>query len=54
MRIKKIIKLLKSALANESNLYTQEQLDYMNDELKKIEFEYQKLTHKDYKGFGKK
>lgn len=54
MRIKKIIKLLKRALENESNLYTKDQLDYMKVELKKIETQYEMLVHKDYRGFGKK
>lgn len=54
MRIKKIINLLKRALENESNIYTKDQLDYMKEELEKIETQYEMLTHKDYKGFGKK
>ena len=54
MKLKRMLKLLKEATENQSNLYTPEELDYMNQQLQVIEEEILKLEHKNYKGFGKK
>ena len=54
MRLKKMLKMLKEATENNSQIYTQSELDYMNHQLGVIKGEIEKLEHKDYKGFGKK
>lgn len=54
MKLKKMLRLLKEATENQSNLYTEEELDYMRYKLQVIEEELLKLEHKNYKGFGKK
>lgn len=53
MRTKKIISQLKEAIKNE-HLYTDEELSYMREQLDFIETQLKQLTHKDYRGFGKK
>jgi hypothetical protein len=54
MKIKRMLKMLKDATGNKSNLYSKSELDYMNHQLQIIEEEILKLEHKNYKGFGKK
>jgi hypothetical protein len=54
MRLKKMLKLLKEATENNSQIYTQSELDYMNHQLEVIGKEIERLEHRDYKGFGKK
>jgi hypothetical protein len=54
MRLKKMLKLLKEATKNNGSIYTQAELNYMNNQLEVIESELKKLEHRDYKGFGKK
>ena len=54
MRLKKMLRLLKEATDNKSDLYTPAELDYMKHQLQVIEEEILKLEHKNYKGFGKK
>lgn len=53
MRTKKIISSLKNAL-KEEHLYTDDELSYMREQLSFMETELKELTHKDYRGFGKK
>lgn len=54
MKIKKMIKMLKLATDKQSSLYTPAELNYMNHQLEVIESEFEKIKHRDYKGFGKK
>lgn len=54
MKLKKMLKVLKETTEKYSSNYSQEELDYMNQQLQVIESELKKLEHKDYKGFGKK
>lgn len=54
MRIKKMLKLLKKATEERSSFYSEEELEYMKNQLHIIEVEILKLEHKNYKGFGKK
>jgi hypothetical protein len=54
MKLKKMLKLLREATENNSSIYTQAELDYMNHQLEVIEGELKRLEHRDYKGFGKK
>lgn len=54
MKLKKMLKLLKDATEKNSDVYNQEELDYMKNQLQTIEGELKRLEHKDYRGFGKK
>lgn len=54
MKLKKMVKLLKEVTNNKDNLYTEEELNYMKEQLKVIESGILELEHKNYKGFGKK
>ena len=49
-----MVKLLKEVTANKDNLYTEEEVNYMKNQLQEIEGEILELEHKNYKGFGKK
>lgn len=53
MRTKKIISQLKKAIKNE-HLYTDTEISYMKEQLVFMETQLKELTHKDYRGFGKK
>lgn len=53
MRTKKIISSLKKAL-KEEYLYSDDEISYMREQLSFMETQLKELTHKDYKGFGKK
>ena len=53
MKTKKIISSLKKAL-KERYLYSDSELSYMREQLSFMETELKELTHKDYRGFGKK
>jgi uncharacterized small protein (DUF1192 family) len=53
MKIKKMLKALKEATENQSHLYSVQELEYMNHQLKIIEEEILRLEHKNYRGFGK-
>lgn len=53
MRTKKIISQLKKALRQE-HLYNDTEISYMKEQLNFMETQIKELTHKDYKGFGKK
>lgn len=54
MKLKRMLRLLKKATEEQSDLYSESELNYMKDQLQVIESELKKLEHKDYKGFGKK
>jgi hypothetical protein len=54
MKLKKMMKMLKEATDNHSSMYSDEELDYMSQQLKIIQEEVEKIEHKNYKGFGKK
>lgn len=54
MRIKKMLKMLEEAIKNHSSDYTEEELEYMQQQLQVIKGELKKIQHKDYKGFAKK
>lgn len=54
MRIKKMLRMLKEATEKRASFYSEEELEYMKNQLQVIEGEILKLEHKNYKGFGKK
>jgi hypothetical protein len=53
MRTTKIISQLKKAIKSE-HLYSSEELQYMKEQLSFMEEKIKELSHKDYRGFGKK
>ena len=46
--------MLKEATEKHASKYSEQELEYMNQQLQVIEEEIKKLQHKDYKGFAKK
>ena len=53
MKINKMLKLLKEAIEQKPNLYSEEELIYMKSELKNIEEQIKLVKRMDYRGFGK-
>ncbi len=53
MRINKMMRLLKEAVEQKPNLYSEEELSYMKDQLKNIEEQIKLAKRMDYRGFGK-
>jgi hypothetical protein len=53
MKIKKMMRLLKEAVEQKPNLYSQEELNYMKSQLENIEKQIKLAKRMDYRGFGK-
>jgi hypothetical protein len=53
MRVNKIMRLLKEAVEQKPNLYSEEELEYMRSQLKVIEEQVKLAKRMDYRGFGK-
>jgi t-SNARE complex subunit (syntaxin) len=53
MREKKVLKLLKKAM-KQDHLYSNEELEYMREQLKVVESHLKEKEVQNYKGFGKK
>lgn len=48
-----MVRLLKEAIEQKSDLYSEEELDYMKSQLENVESQIKLVTRKDYRGFGK-